>query len=54
MIKTIKNKALRLLWENNDNRKLPAAQLKKIGLLLQIIDDLEEVPQDHATFASLI
>ena len=54
MIKTIKNKALRLLWENNDNSKLPAAQLKKIGLLLQIIDDLEEVPQDHATFASLI
>jgi len=53
MIKTIKNKALRLLWENNDNSKLPAAQLKKISLLLQIIDDLEEVPQDLAAFASL-
>lgn len=53
MIKTIKNKALRLFWENNDNSKLPAAQLKKISLLLQIIDDLEEVPQDLATFASL-
>ena len=42
-----------MLWENNDNSKLPAAQLKKISFLLQIIDDLEEVPQDLATFASL-
>jgi proteic killer suppression protein len=53
MIKTIKNKGLQLLWENDDNSKLPAAQLKKISLLLQIIDDLEEVPQDVATFASI-
>ncbi|MGF7083037.1 type II toxin-antitoxin system RelE/ParE family toxin [Mucilaginibacter sp. UYCu711] len=53
MIKTIKSKAVRLLWENNDSSRLPAAQLKKIRLLLQIIDDLEEVPQDLATFTSL-
>jgi len=46
MIKTFKSKALRLLWEKNDNSKLPANQLNKIRLALQIIDDLEEVPQD--------
>jgi len=46
MIKTFKSKALRLLWEKTDGSKLPASQLRKIKLILQIIDDLEEVPQD--------
>ena len=46
MIKTFRSKALRLLWEKNDSRKLPPAQVKKIRLVLQVIDELEEVPQD--------
>jgi proteic killer suppression protein len=46
MIKTFKSKALRLLWEKNDKSKLPALQLKKIGFILQLIDDLEDVPED--------
>jgi proteic killer suppression protein len=46
MIKTIKSKALSLLWEKGDGSKLPSTQLKKIKLILQIIDELEEVPED--------
>jgi proteic killer suppression protein len=46
MIKTFKSKALRLLWEKNDKSKFPALQLKKIGFILQLIDDLEDVTED--------
>lgn len=52
MIKTIKSKPLRLLWEKGDSSKLPASQLKKISLVLQIIDELEEVPEDLAHLVS--
>ena len=52
MIKTIKSKALRLLWEKGDPSKLPPAQLKKISMVLQLIDDLEEVPEDLAHLVS--
>lgn len=52
MIETIKSKALRLLWEKGDGSKLPPMQVKKIKLILQIIDDLEEVPEDLANLVS--
>ena len=52
MIKSFKSKALRLLWEKNDSSKLPFSQLKRISLALQIIDDLEEVPQDLGNLVS--
>ncbi len=52
MIKTIKSKPLRLLWEKGDGSKLPPPQLRKIRLALQIIDDLEEVPEDLAHLVS--
>jgi proteic killer suppression protein len=52
MIKTFKSKALRLLWEKGDDSKLPPGQLKKIKLVLQIIDELEEVPEDLAHLVS--
>jgi len=52
VIKTIKSKPLRLLWEKGDGSKLPPAQLRKIRLVLQIIDDLEEVPEDLAHLVS--
>ena len=48
----MKSKALKLLWEKGDGSKLPALQLEKIKLLLQIIDDLEEVPEDLANLVS--
>lgn len=46
MIKTIKSKALKLLWEKDDSSKLPPSQLKKIRIILEIIDNLEAVPDD--------
>ncbi|MFC5284938.1 type II toxin-antitoxin system RelE/ParE family toxin [Pedobacter alpinus] len=46
MIKSFKSKSLKLLWEKNNPSKLPALQLKKIKIILQILDDLEEVPED--------
>jgi hypothetical protein len=52
MIETIKSKALRLFWEKGDGSKLPAMQLKKIKLMLQIIDDLEKVQEDLAHVVS--
>jgi len=52
VIKTIKSKPLRLLWEKGDGSKLPPVQLRKIRLVLQIIDDLEEVPEDLAHLVS--
>ena len=52
MIKTFKSKALKLLWEKNDSSKLPVLQLKKIKFLLQIIDDLEDVPNDLKNLVS--
>lgn len=52
MIITIKSKPLRLLWEKGDASKLPSTQLKKIQYVLQIIDELEEVPEDLAHLVS--
>lgn len=52
MIKTIKSKALSLLWEKEDGSKLPPSQLKKIRLVLQVIEELEEVPEDLADLIS--
>ena len=52
MIKTISSKSLRLFWEKGDGSKLPSAQLRKINLVLQIIDDLEVVPEDLVNLVS--
>ncbi|MFP5081575.1 type II toxin-antitoxin system RelE/ParE family toxin [Pedobacter sp. JCM 36344] len=47
-----RGKPLRLLWGKRDGSKLPQAQLNKIRLVLQIIDELEEVPGDLAHLVS--
>lgn len=52
MIKSFKSKSLKLLWEKGDQSKLPALQLKKIKIILQIIDDLDEVPEDLLNLVS--
>lgn len=52
MIKSFKSKPLKLLWEKNDQSKLPALQVRKIRLILQIIDDLDEVPEDLINLVS--
>ena len=53
MIKSFKSKALRLFWEKDDSNKLPKQQVKKIRILLQIIDELESLPNDLKDFISL-
>ncbi|MFT4202888.1 MAG: type II toxin-antitoxin system RelE/ParE family toxin [Chitinophagaceae bacterium] len=46
MIVSFKHKGLRLLWEQDNQSKLPPAQRKKIKILLQVIDELKDVPRD--------
>lgn len=53
MIKSFRSKALRLFWEKDDSNKLPKQQVKKIQMLLQIIDELEDLPNDLKDFISL-
>ena len=53
MIKTIKSKAIKLLWEKDDASKLPPSQIKKIRIILTIIDSLEEVPEDLGFYTNL-
>jgi proteic killer suppression protein len=53
MIQTIKSKALRLLWEKDDGSKLPPSQVKKIRIILEIIDNLETVPDDLGFYQNL-
>jgi proteic killer suppression protein len=53
MIKTIKSKALKLLWEKDDSSKLPPSQLKKIRIILEIVDNLEVVPEDLVFYKNL-
>jgi proteic killer suppression protein len=53
MIKTIKSKALKVLWEKEDSSKLPSTQIKTIRIILAIIDGLEEVPEDLGFYTHL-
>lgn len=43
MIVSIKHKGLKLLWTKNDGTKLPAAQIPKIKLVLEILDAAEVI-----------
>lgn len=53
MIKSFKSKALGFLWERDDSNKLPKQQVNKIRMLLQIIDELEVLPNDLKNLISL-
>lgn len=50
MIKTIKHKGLRLLWEGGKSNKLPADLVSRIERMLDVIDSANEVPQDFGAF----
>lgn len=41
MIKSIRHKGLKRLWEKNDTSKLPAAQILRISIILTQLDDAE-------------
>ncbi len=53
MIVSIKHKGLKLFYEKSDSSKLPKYQIKKISLLLDMIDQLNEVPKDLIFYKSL-
>ena len=46
MIKSIRHKGLRLLWQENDSSKLTKDQITKIAQRLFFIHNLKTVPQD--------
>ena len=43
MIETITHKGLKLLWEKGNGSKLPAALVKRISMVMQIIDNAKKV-----------
>jgi len=53
MIVSFKNKALKLLWYEDDSSKINAAHLDRILNILTIIDGLEEVPKDLQFYSNL-
>lgn len=50
MIKSIKHKGLRLLWENGNGSKLPSDLVTRIEMMLEVIDSTQQVPQDFEVF----
>ena len=52
MIKSFRDKRLRLLWETGKSSKLPADQVKRIMQMLEVIDSAQLVPQDFEFFIS--
>jgi proteic killer suppression protein len=50
MIQSIRHKGLKLLWEEGDGRKLPADLVKRIEIILEVIDSAQQVPQDFEAF----
>lgn len=53
MIKSIKHKALKNYWTKGDRSKLPSTMVRKIELILDIIDSMEKVPDDLYPFPDL-
>lgn len=53
MIKSIKNKGLKLFWTKGDASKLSSENLHKISKVLNIIHYLEKIPEDLETFKYL-
>lgn len=52
MIKSFKDKRLRLLWESGKSGKLPSDQIIRIRQMLEVIDSAQSVPQDFEFFRS--
>lgn len=50
MIKSIKHKGLRSLWEDGNGNKLPAELLTRIEIMLEVIDSIQQLPGDLEAF----
>jgi toxin HigB-1 len=53
MIKSISHKGLKAYWTKNDQSKLRQDMLPKIRLILDLLNDANEVPQDFEPFRNL-
>ncbi|WP_114751876.1 type II toxin-antitoxin system RelE/ParE family toxin [Pleomorphovibrio marinus] len=53
MIESFKHKGLKLFWETGNSKALPSVQVKKIRRVLDIIDNLKDVPQDLLPFRGM-
>lgn len=43
MIESILHKGLRLLWEKNNQSKLPASQISRIKMILTLLDNAADI-----------
>jgi len=50
MIQNFKHKGLKLLWEQGNQSKLPADQVGRIERMLEIIDTIQQVPEDFGAY----
>jgi proteic killer suppression protein len=50
MIQSFKHKGLRLLWEQNNSSKLPAELIRRIEIMLDVIDSVQQVPEDFGAY----
>src|ERR1700761_7965511 len=50
MIQGFKHKGLKLLWEQNNATKLPAELINRIERMLDVIDSVQQVPEDFGAF----
>ncbi|HWK08139.1 MAG TPA: type II toxin-antitoxin system RelE/ParE family toxin [Puia sp.] len=50
MIKSIRHKGLRLLWEEGNSSRLPSDLVKRIEIMLEVIDSANKVPEDFEAF----
>lgn len=53
MIISITHKGLKNFWTKDDASKIPSEMIDKIRIILDILDNVEEVPQGFATFKNL-
>lgn len=53
MIISFRHKGLERFWTHNDRKKLPADQIGKIDRILDILDEIEELPKDLMPFPGL-
>lgn len=50
MIQNFKHKGLKLLWEQGNQSKLPADQISRIERMLEILDTVQQVPEDFGAY----
>lgn len=53
MIVGFRHKGLERFWSHNDRKKLPAEQIDKIDRILDLLDEIEELPKDLLPFPGL-